>query len=501
MKKTLLFLLIFTVGGALFAQQRHALVIGNHNYADVPKLENPIKDATAIAAKLRTLGYQVDLQTNLTNVAMARAISNFTQKLAQNRDNEGFFWFAGHGVQMSGENYLLPIDVDVTNEVEAVHSSYSVKRLVDSLDQVARNKVNVVVLDACRNNPFANMKSSFREITRGLSVIQNLPSDLLVIYSTAAGDVAIDSTKGDNSPFTQAFLTNIDRNDDIQIVFRSIARETMRLTNNKQRPFHDGSFLNLDFYSLNPRRTGPVSTTGSITITSQIAGEILIDVKGTGITVKEGGTVTVNNISTGNTEVAVKQSNGTITKATNKVMVRAGQIASAVIERPAPAVPPQRQTYNIGDRGPAGGIIFYDKGNNSDGWRYMEAAPVDLRGVEWGLFGEGVSGTGTGIGSGKRNTELIIVALNRKGESGRAAQLCRAYTLNGYSDWFLPSKDELNVMYQNLKQKGLGGFSNNWYWSSSQSIGSNSWLQDFSSGNQYSNYKYNTSTVRAVRAF
>jgi hypothetical protein len=77
----------------------------------------------------------------------------------------------------------------------------------------------------------------------------------------------------------------------------------------------------------------------------------------------------------------------------------------------------------------------------------MEAAPADLQSAGWGLWDEDVSGTGTGIGSGKRNTELIIVALNRKGESGKAAQLCGAYTLNGYSDWFLPSKDELDVLY------------------------------------------------------
>jgi hypothetical protein len=139
----------------------------------------------------------------------------------------------------------------------------------------------------------------------------------------------------------------------------------------------------------------------------------------------------------------------------------------------------------------------------------MEAAPADLQNAEWGLYGEDVSGTGTGIGSGKRNTELIIAAFNRKGESGRAAQLCRAYTLNGYSDWFLPSKDELDLMYQNLKQKGLGGFKTtedrtNWthnYWSSSQANNGNARNQFFSNGVQNANLKGSTFSVRAVRAF
>jgi uncharacterized caspase-like protein len=180
-------------------------------------LDNPVNDATDIAAKLRTLGYHdVDLRTNITN-------------------------------QINGENYLLPVDVNSTNEVETVHSSYNVKRLVDSLDKVARNKVNIVVLDACRDNSFINIPGSFRNVTRGLSVIENSPSDLLIIYSAETGAVAQDGTGQRNSPFTQAFLQNMDSSEDIQIVFRTIARETMRLTNNNRRLFHDGSFINLDF--------------------------------------------------------------------------------------------------------------------------------------------------------------------------------------------------------------------------------------------------------------
>ena len=257
MKKAIFFLFIFTVGSVLWAQQRYALVIGNNNYTSVRRLDNPVNDATDIAGKLRNLDYQVDLQTNVTNVAMARSITDFINRLSQNRNNEGFFWFAGHAVQINGENYLLPIDVNSTNEVEAVHSSYAVKRLVDSLDKIARNKVNVVVLDACRNNPFVNMPGSFRSVSRGLSVVQNLPSDLLIIYSTAPDNEAQDGQGQRNSPFAQAFLQNMDSNEDIQIVFRTIARETMRLTNNNQRPFNDGSIISLDYYSLNPRRTPP----------------------------------------------------------------------------------------------------------------------------------------------------------------------------------------------------------------------------------------------------
>jgi len=184
------------------------------------------------------------------------------------------------------------------------------------------------------------------------------------------------------------------------------------------------------------------------------------------------------------------------------------------------------QTYKIGDRGPADGIVFYDKGSFSDGWRYMEAAPADLREARWDLFMRNISGIGTGIGSGKRNTELIIGGplgviiggvigpigaiigevighqLGRKVESRVAAPLCMAYRLNGYNDWFLPSKDELNEMFKNLKRKKLGGLTDSWYWSSSLFDNSNlPWIQNFSNGMQGNTNPDNTCLVRAVRAF
>jgi len=254
MKKTLFLLVFACIGSVLWGQQRYALVIGNGNYNTIERLVNPINDATDVAAKLRTLGYQVELQTNIGNAVMNRVINNFIRNLAQNKENEGFFWYAGHGVQIDGENYLLPVDVDGSDEVALKFSSYPVNRLVESFDKIAGNKVNIVVLDACRNNPFRNTTGRNRSLSRGLSTLSDLPPDLCVIYSTAAGDVADDSVAGRrNSPFTEAFISNMDSNQDIAIVIRSIFRETLRLTNNRQRPYYDGSIINLDHYTLNPR--------------------------------------------------------------------------------------------------------------------------------------------------------------------------------------------------------------------------------------------------------
>jgi hypothetical protein len=123
--------------------------------------------------------------------------------------------------------------------------------------------------------------------------------------------------------------------------------------------------------------------------------------------------------------------------------------------------------YKIGDRGPAGGIIFFTMGGS--GWRYLEAAPEDLPEAEWGAYEENIAGTEKRPGSGKKNTEFIVAGLKELGESGNAAQMCAEYELNGYRDWFLPSEDELTLMYENLKQNGLGNFEDEWYWSSTQS--------------------------------
>jgi TolB-like protein len=158
--------------------------------------------------------------------------------------------------------------------------------------------------------------------------------------------------------------------------------------------------------------------------------------------------------------------------------------------------------YKIGEWGPAGGWIFYDKGRVTNGWRYLEAAPAETEfQAPWGYEGM-VGGTAMGIGTGKRNTELIVAFLGRTGKSNKAAQLCNSLVFEGSYDWFLPSKDELNLMYKNLKAMGLGEFGDNYYWSSSENGSDDAWPQRFRDGIQYHYYgKPSTYSVRAVRAF
>jgi hypothetical protein len=157
-------------------------------------------------------------------------------------------------------------------------------------------------------------------------------------------------------------------------------------------------------------------------------------------------------------------------------------------------------TYTVGDTGPAGGLIFYDKGICTDGWRYLEAAPSDQStGAEWGCEGVEILGAdGTAVGTGEQNTIDIEAGCTT---AGTAADICANLSLDGYSDWFLPSKNELNLMYENLKVAGFGGFADEVYWSSSEIAVGNVYLQNLGNGFIGNTSKFALLRVRAARAF
>ena len=162
----------------------------------------------------------------------------------------------------------------------------------------------------------------------------------------------------------------------------------------------------------------------------------------------------------------------------------------------------------IGSPGLAGGMVFYDRGDSAGGWRYLEAAPADMEtplrwiaqsyGDNWRSF-PNVDGTGIEIGTGRHNSSLILAV----DADAPAAKACVDYICAGFSDWFLPSLGELDLMYTNLHRNSLGSFAGNWYWSSSQYAGNinTAWYQYFNDGYQDHYYKYSAIAVRAIRAF
>jgi hypothetical protein len=178
----------------------------------------------------------------------------------------------------------------------------------------------------------------------------------------------------------------------------------------------------------------------------------------------------------------------------------AGSASPARSAPPGGAESPAPKTYKIGDKGPGGGIVFYDKYSTAGGWRYLEAAPVETEQKNsWGDVTP--NGTSPAIGDGKRNTQLIVEALRNK-KIGGAAQYCDDLEYGGLTDWFLPSRDELNLMYQNLKEKGLDGFAGDYYWTSSLYSDAYPYYQRFNNGEQgYTSSRTNSYRVRAIRQF
>jgi hypothetical protein len=160
----------------------------------------------------------------------------------------------------------------------------------------------------------------------------------------------------------------------------------------------------------------------------------------------------------------------------------------------------QDAAYKVGDRGPAGGWIFHDKGNASDGWRYLEAAPADLGPVAWGCYCKGdVPGAGSQeMGGGKANTAAIIAGCD---EPDTAAKIAARYNGGGKTDWYLPSEGELGAIFTNLSKKGVGGFAKDYYWSSTPHGSCFAGLMDFDSGALGHDNRFHKGRVRAVRAF
>jgi hypothetical protein len=158
-------------------------------------------------------------------------------------------------------------------------------------------------------------------------------------------------------------------------------------------------------------------------------------------------------------------------------------------------------TLSIGQAGPGGGIVFFNKGNSTGGWQYLETATSDQStGIVWGCDGTSIPGTQLTVGSGETNTSLIVAGCN---EASFAAKLCNDLVLGGQNDWFLPSRDELNLMYKNLHTNNQGNFGikSYYYWSSSENDYGIAWLFWFTAGRAIYGNKNGTYYVRAVRAF
>jgi len=229
----------FTGSASAATQTRVALIVGNGAYKGVPVLSNPTNDATAVAGAFLRLGFSVRLVSDATYDDMRRALLEFSQKA---RDSEmAIVFFAGHGIELGGENWLIPIDAELKSDLDTEQEAISLRSVM--LMVSAASKLGVVMLDACRNNPFINkVKRSVatRSVSRGLSRVEPM-NNVLVAYAAKDGTTASDGS-GDHSPFTTALLKHLETAGlDVTFLFRSVRDDVLAATNNEQQPFVYGS--------------------------------------------------------------------------------------------------------------------------------------------------------------------------------------------------------------------------------------------------------------------
>jgi formylglycine-generating enzyme required for sulfatase activity len=233
------------------AEPRIALVIGNGAYnPTLGGLANPVNDATSIAAALRRVGFDVDLETNLNQIAMKRAIARLGQRLRKAGSGAtGLFYYAGHGLQEQGENYLVPIDADIQSEGDIDIYAVAAKGVLDQMT-VAGDAVNIVILDACRNTPVLRAR---RSADRGLARM-DAPTGSFIAYSTAPGQTAADGTIGGNSPFAAALASELTRpGEPIDDLFIRVRKSVLASTHNTQTPWDSSSLVDR-FYFVPPKQ-------------------------------------------------------------------------------------------------------------------------------------------------------------------------------------------------------------------------------------------------------
>jgi hypothetical protein len=221
--------------------KRLALVIGNGAYSTAPPLKNPPNDARDMAATLRALGFDVTSGINANQREMKRLIREFGQKLKTG--GSGLFYYAGHGVQSKGRNYLIPVDAEIQSEAEVEDSAVDASLVLNYMDD-AQNGLNIVILDACRNNPFSR---SFRSASDGLAQV-DAPTGTLIAYATAPGRVASDGA-GQNGLYTSELLKQM-RVPGLSAteMFMRVRGEVMRQTGNKQVPWEASSLVGTFYF-------------------------------------------------------------------------------------------------------------------------------------------------------------------------------------------------------------------------------------------------------------
>ena len=246
--------ILLVLASPALAEKRIALIIGNGAYENVSSLANPRSDAELMALSLEAVGFEVTLLTDSNQFFMKSKIANFGRQLREaGPDTVGLFYYAGHGVQSRGANYLIPTDAKIQHEADldlvGVEADWVLRQM-----ESARNVTNIVILDACRNNPFVGAGSS----ASGLAEM-DAPTGSFLSYATAPGDVAVDGA-GANSPFTSALAEALKQPGvPVEQVFKQVRVDVLEITGGRQTPW-DSSSLVAEFQFVEQAKADPMET-------------------------------------------------------------------------------------------------------------------------------------------------------------------------------------------------------------------------------------------------
>ena len=227
------------------ASNRVALVIGNASYSTMPSLKNPVNDARLITDTLRKVGFEVDLKVNASQRELKIAIRDLGSRLRSgDKSTTGLFFYAGHGIQSGGSNYLIPVEAKIRDEsdleIDAVNTSWLLRQM-----EFAGNELNLVILDACRDNP---LSGAFRNAARGLARMES-PRGTFIGYSAGPGKVALDG-EGANSPYSLALSKYIlDPALDLENVFKQVRIDVENQTRGRQTPWEESSVTGSFYFS------------------------------------------------------------------------------------------------------------------------------------------------------------------------------------------------------------------------------------------------------------
>ena len=238
MKKIILISIAVLLSINIFSQSKIALIIGNSDYKEMP-LKNPRNDAYDLAVTLRSLGFDVIQKTDLNRRGMEDAIRIFKGKISPG--DVALFYFSGHGTQVDGLNYLIPVNESISNEIDVKYNCVDAGFVLDNMED-SRAGINIIILDACRNNPFKGHRSA----SRGFAFM-SAPTGSIIAYSTSPGSVAQDGA-GRNSPFTKNLIEKIKIPGlKIEEVFKEVRKDVASETGRQQIPWESSSLMG-DFY-------------------------------------------------------------------------------------------------------------------------------------------------------------------------------------------------------------------------------------------------------------